>query len=104
MAACRHGGWRPFIGSEALAAGNVTRHELRRYYRAVMPNVYLDKRGDLSLRDRTVAARATDFKVPAVEDLADRHGHTRGLRQLFNALDLVDSGAESPRETRCGSC
>ncbi len=180
---------RPFIGSEALAAGIVTRHELRRYYRAVMPNVYLDKRVDPSLWDRTVAAwlwsrrravvaglsasalhgakwvdddspveliwrnarapdgvitrddvlfeeeigrldglavttpertafdlgrrgrigraverldalaRATDFKVPTVEDLADRHRHTRGLRQLFNALDLVDSGAESPRET-----
>jgi hypothetical protein len=47
---------QPFIGSEALAAGIVTRHELRRYYRAVMPNVYLDKRVDPSLRDRTVAA------------------------------------------------
>ena len=35
---------RPFIGSEALAAGIVTRHGLRRDYRAVMPNIYLDKR------------------------------------------------------------
>ena len=46
---------QPFIGSEALATGVVNRHELRRYYRAVMPNVYLDKRADPSLRDRTRA-------------------------------------------------
>ncbi len=180
---------RPFIGSEALAAGIVTRHGLRRDYRTVMPNIYLDKRLQPSLRDRTLAAwlwsrrqavvaglsasalhgakwvdgdapveliwknaraphgvttrddllldeeiqrldgmavttpertafdlgrrdrigraverldalaRATDFKVPAVEELADRHRHTRGLCQLSDALDLVDSGAASPRET-----
>jgi very-short-patch-repair endonuclease len=180
---------RPFIGSEALATGAVNRHELRRYYRPVMPNVYLDKRAQPSLQDRTCAAwlwsrrrgvvaglaaaalhgarwvdddvpveliycnarapqgvvtrnellfeeetqrldglsvttpertafdlgrrdrieraverldslsRATDFKVPAVAELAAKHGHARGLRQLEAALDLVDAGAESPRET-----
>jgi very-short-patch-repair endonuclease len=180
---------QPFIGSEALARGLVNRHELRRYYRAMMPNVYLDKRTEPSLRDRTCAAwlwsrrqgvvaglaasdlhgskwvdddvpveliyrnarapqgvvtreellleeefqrlnglpvttpertafdlgrrdrigraverldalaRATDFKSPAVAELAARHGHARGLRQLETALDLVDSGAESPKET-----
>jgi very-short-patch-repair endonuclease len=180
---------QPFIGSEALATGVVNRHELRRYYRAVMPNVYLDKRVEPSLRDRTVAAwlwsrrqavvaglaasamhgakwvdedapieliwrnarapegvvtrddlvfdeeiqrlngltvttpertafdlgrrgrigraverldalaHATDFKVPTVEELADKHRHARGLRQLETALGLVDAGAESPKET-----
>lgn len=179
----------PFIGSEALASGALNRYELRRYYRAVMPNVYLDKRVAPSLRDRTIAAwlwsrregvvaglaasaiygtkwidddspvelihhnarapkcvvardelllenefqrldglrlttpertafdlgrrgrlddavarldalaQATDFKVSAVDELAARHGHARGLRQLEDALDLMDSGAESPKET-----
>ncbi|MGH3678608.1 MAG: hypothetical protein ACRDU5_23275 [Mycobacterium sp.] len=180
---------QPFIGSEALVSGAVTRHELRRYYRTLMPNVYLSKRVQPSLRDRTVAAwlwsrrqavvaglaaaalhgarwvdgdapveliwrnarapegvvardellfeeetqqlngitvttpertafdlgrrdrighaverldalaRATDFKVPAVEELAAKHRHARGLRQLEAALSLVDAGAESPKET-----
>jgi hypothetical protein len=141
---------QPFIGSEALASGLVNRHELRRYHQAVMPNVYLDKRAEPSLRDRTCAAwlwsrrqgvvsglaasnlhgsrwvdddipveliyrnarapqgvitrddllaRATDFKAPDVAELASRHGHARGLRQLEVALDLVDAGAESPRES-----
>ncbi len=44
-------------------------------------------------------ARATHFKVPAVEELAARHRHTRGLRQLETALGFVDAGAASPRET-----
>jgi hypothetical protein len=47
---------QPFIGSEALAKGVVNRHELRRYYRAMMPNIYLDKRAEPSLRDRSRAA------------------------------------------------
>ena len=119
-----------------------------------MPNVYLSKRIDPSLRDRTVAAwpwsrrqavvaglaaaamhgarwvdgdtpveliwrnarapkgvlardellfedkiqRATDFKVPAVEELAAKHRHARGVRQLETAISLVDCGAESPRD------
>ncbi|MUL77996.1 endonuclease domain-containing protein [Mycolicibacterium sp. CBMA 226] len=46
----------PFLGSEALAAGSLTRHELRRYYQAILPNVYVDKQIDPSLRQRTKAA------------------------------------------------
>jgi very-short-patch-repair endonuclease len=44
-------------------------------------------------------AQATDFKVSGVEELAARHRHTRGLRQLEKALDLMDAGAQSPKET-----
>lgn len=182
-------GQRPFIGSEALADGLLSRHELRRYYRPMMPNVYLDKRVTATLRDRTAAAwlwsgrqavvagvaaaamhgakwvdddapieliwpnaraprgvitrdellldgesctlaglavttpertafdlgrrcridaavakldalaAATGFKVAEVEEVAGRHRHTRGLRQLDVVLDLVDGGAQSPKET-----
>ena len=180
---------QPFIGTEALAAGAVTRHELRKYYAAIMPNVYLEKGVRPSLGQRIVAswlwsrreavvagraaaalhgskwvdenaaveliwrnprvphgvvahyelllgdeirrlgdlrvttpertafdigrrgtmthgvaaldalAAATGFKVRDVEDIAAKHPHTRGLRQLRLALDLVDSGAQSPKET-----
>jgi very-short-patch-repair endonuclease len=44
-------------------------------------------------------AQATGFKVSGVKELAARHRHTRGLRQLEAALDLMDAGAESPQET-----
>jgi very-short-patch-repair endonuclease len=181
---------RPFIGSEAVASGELTRHELRRYYRAVAPNVYLDKRIDASLKQRTHAAwlwsgreavvaglaaaslhgaKWIDDDVPVeliwrnaraprgvvtradllldgearaigagilvttpartafdigrrgrldeavarldalaaagriacaeIRDVADAHPRARGLPQLRAALDLVDAGAESPRET-----
>ncbi|MDG5484558.1 DUF559 domain-containing protein [Mycolicibacterium gadium] len=45
-----------FIGSEAIAAGRVTRHELSRWYRAVHHGVYASKDAELSLRDRAIAA------------------------------------------------
>jgi very-short-patch-repair endonuclease len=180
---------QPFIGSEALASGSLNRYELRRYYRAIMPNVHLDKRVQPSFRQRIVAAylwsrreavvsglaasalhgakwidddspveliwgnarspsgvltrdqllleneiqrldglrvttpertafdigrrgrlddavarldalaQATDLKVSAVEELVSRHRHTRGLRQLESVLNLLDAGAESPKET-----
>lgn len=44
-------------------------------------------------------ARATGFKVDDVLELAKRHPRSRGLRRLEIALDLVDPGAQSPRES-----
>lgn len=182
-------GHQPFIGSEALRAGTVTWHELGKYYRAIMPDVYLDLRAALTMRNRTLAAwlwsrrravvagaaasalhgakwidddtpveliwrnarapqgviaradllldgetqrwgalefttpertafdlgrrgslgqavarldalaRAAAFKIGDIAELAARHPGARGLRQLETALDLVDAGAGSPRET-----
>ncbi|OBB15136.1 hypothetical protein A5662_06870, partial [Mycobacteriaceae bacterium 1482268.1] len=45
-----------FIGSEALQAGELTRHELRMCYRRLHPDVYAPKRADLTLEDRIAAA------------------------------------------------
>lgn len=44
-----------FIGSEALAAGAVSKYDLRARYRRVLPDVYVARGTPLSLRDRTVA-------------------------------------------------
>ena len=44
-------------------------------------------------------ARATHLKTVDVEPLADRYSGRRGVRQARRALELVDPGAESPRET-----
>jgi hypothetical protein len=45
-----------FIGSEALAAGTLTRHELRTFHRRLHPDVYAPKRAELTLEDRITAA------------------------------------------------
>jgi hypothetical protein len=44
-------------------------------------------------------ARATHVKTADVALLAERYGGRRGIRQARTVLDLVDPGAESPRET-----
>lgn len=44
------------IGSEALKSGLLTRDQLQRYHRRVLPDVYVPKQSALSLRDRVTAA------------------------------------------------
>lgn len=46
----------PFIGSEALGSGALSRHQLRTRYRAVFPNVYVSNDAKLSLERRIFAA------------------------------------------------
>jgi hypothetical protein len=179
----------PFLGSEALACGALSRHELRTRYRAVFPNVYLSNDAELSLERRISAAwlwskrtativgaaaaalhgakwipdnvpvelihtnprpphgvlvrrdalldgetqtmdgravttpertafdigrrgavrsavvrldalaRATGLKVNDVLRVAKCHPRAPGLRRLESALELVDAGAQSPRES-----
>ncbi|WAJ44819.1 hypothetical protein OK015_27620 [Mycobacterium sp. Aquia_216] len=45
-----------FIGSEAIASAQVTRHELQRWYQPIYPKVYFAKGQQLSLRHRTEGA------------------------------------------------
>jgi hypothetical protein len=179
----------PFVGSEALSRGVLSRHQLRTQYRAVLPNVYLPKQTQPSLEQRIAAAwlwsdrqgtiagaaaaalhgakwiddnvpvelihvnphppqgvltrrdillpdevqtlagravttpertafdigrrapprtavaqldalaRATGFKIDEVLDVAGCHRGARGLRQLETVLEVVDPGAQSPRES-----
>jgi hypothetical protein len=53
-------------------------------------------------------ARATDFKVPGVEELVALHRHARGLRQLEKALHLMGTSwmpvHNHRRKRGCGSC
>jgi hypothetical protein len=44
-------------------------------------------------------ARATDFKMADVELLAQRYPGRRGIQRARVTLDLVDAGAQSPKET-----
>jgi very-short-patch-repair endonuclease len=44
-------------------------------------------------------ARATGLKREGVMSVAYRHPGARGLRKLETALEFVDAGAQSPRET-----
>lgn len=46
----------PFVGSEALRCGSLSRHQLRMRYRAVLPDVYLSNDAVPSLDLRIAAA------------------------------------------------
>jgi hypothetical protein len=61
----------------------------------------LGRRGglDAAVARLDALARATRFDVAGVRRTAGRHPHTRGLGQLEKVLDLIDAGAESPKET-----
>jgi hypothetical protein len=45
-------------------------------------------------------ANATGFKIEDVAQLATRHRGARGLRHLESVLELVDAGAQSPKESQ----
>jgi hypothetical protein len=59
-----------FIGSEAIASGRVTRHELNRWYRAVHHGVYAPKNVDLSLRERAIAAWLASRRTGVIAGVA----------------------------------
>lgn len=46
---------RVFIGSEALAAGRISRHDLRRHCVRLLPDVYASKAIALTIEDRAIA-------------------------------------------------
>lgn len=50
------GRMRALIGSQELAAGRLTRHELATSYRRILPDVYVPKRAELNLDARIEAA------------------------------------------------
>jgi hypothetical protein len=56
-------------------------------------------RVDTAVATIDALARATNLKMADVELLAQRYRGRRGMRRARITLDLVDPGAESPRET-----
>ena len=98
---------RPFLGSEALAAGEINRYRLRTRYTSVHRNVYVPRGSTLTPVDKAVAAwlwsgrRATlaglsaaalhgsrwiDARHPAELNQASRH-KTRGILLHSDELD-----------------
>jgi hypothetical protein len=54
---------------------------------------------DVAVRHLDALARVTGVNASDVFSLAERHRRARGLRRSEVALNLMDAGAESPRET-----
>jgi hypothetical protein len=56
-------------------------------------------RGDVAVAAIDALAQAAEVKMADIELLVDRYRGRRGLRAARAALDLVDGGAQSPKET-----
>jgi len=64
-----------FVGTEALAAGRLTRHELRRWYRPLFRDVLVPKGYEPTLRDRTFGAWLWSRRQAVVTGLAASASH-----------------------------
>jgi len=88
---------QPFIGSEALESGLLKRHELRRDFRAVLPNVYVNKRIRLTLKQRAMAAWLWSRREAVVAGLTASALHGAKWIPEDSPIELIWSNARRPR-------
>lgn len=88
----------PFIGSEALAAGVLSRYELSRYYRPILPNIYADKRSALSLRQRSTAAWLWSGRDGVIAGLAASALHKAKWVADDVAIELISTKTKPPND------
>ncbi|OMC35099.1 hypothetical protein A5740_08225 [Mycobacterium sp. GA-1841] len=91
-------GSEPFIGSEALACGVLNRYELRRHYRPLMPNVYLDKGISPTLLRRTQAAWLWSQREAVVAGLAASALHRAKWVEDDAPVELIWRNARAPKK------
>jgi hypothetical protein len=85
------------IGSEAVARGVVTRHELRRWYRPIFPGVYAEQRQQLSLRHRTEGAWLWSRRRAVVAGVAASALHGAMWVDADTSIELIWSNTRPPR-------
>lgn len=87
----------PFVGSEALASGMLNRYELSRYYRLLMPKIYVDKRTELSLQQRTKAAWLWTGREGVVAGAAASALHGASWVADDIRIELISAKIRAPR-------
>lgn len=86
-----------FIGSEAVAAGRVTKYDLRARHQRVLPDVYATRDMPLTLYDRTMAAWLWSRRKGVVSGLAAAALHRAKWVNDDAAIDLVLPKVRGPR-------
>ena len=77
------------LGGEAVAAGVVTRHELRRWYRNLFRGVYIEKDREASLRDRAPGAWLASRRKAVIAGVAASFLHGAPWVDPDVAIELV---------------
>ncbi|MCV7301169.1 hypothetical protein H7J93_16220 [Mycobacterium barrassiae] len=85
-----------FIGTEAVARGTVTRHELARWHRSLYPNVYAPRWHDLSLTDRTIGAWLWSKRAAIVTGVAASALHGADWVDADVDIELLYNSARPP--------
>jgi Protein of unknown function (DUF559) len=88
---------QPFIGSEAVARGALTRQQLRMHYRAVFPNVYLSTEVEASLERRIAAAWLWSKRRATIAGAAAAAIHGANWIPDNVPVELIHSSTRSPR-------
>jgi hypothetical protein len=86
-----------FIGSEAIADGVVTRYELARWYRPVLPKIHAPKGQSLALRDRTRGAWLWSKRRGIIAGVAASALHGAKWVDDDAAIELVYNRTHPPR-------
>lgn len=86
-----------FLGSEAVAQGRLTEHELRRWHRAVFRDVYLPKAHELTLRDRIEGAWLRSGRRGVIAGVAASALHGACWVDEDNPIELIWSSTRPPR-------
>jgi hypothetical protein len=87
----------PIVGSEALASGVVSRHQLRTQYRALFPNVYLHESAQPSLEQRIVAAWLWSHREATIAGIAAAALHRSEWIDDDICIELIHTNPHSPR-------
>jgi hypothetical protein len=82
-----------FIGSEALARGALTEHELRRWHRPVFRDVYMEKRCTPTLRDRTTGAWLWSRRRGVIAGVAASALHGASWVDDDQTIELISKSA-----------
>jgi len=94
----------PFIGSEALASGMISRHQLRTRYRAVFPNVYLSNDVELSLELRIFAAWLWSRRTATIVGAAAAALHGAKWIPDDVPVELIHANPRAPRGVLTRRC
>lgn len=85
-----------FIGTEAVARGTVTRHELARWYRPMYPNVYASRWHDLSVAERATGAWLWTKRAGIVTGVAASALHGADWVDADVDIELLYNSARPP--------
>lgn len=87
----------PFLGSDALADGTLTRHQLRTRFKTLYPNVYVPKNVTPSLTQRTVGAWLWSGRRAVIAGPAAAALHGAKWIDPSIPIDLIHDNPRQPR-------